>query len=274
MRTLRCLSPLALACLIPAALASIVSFDFDAEPDGMDYQGTAAAVTDGVLRVTPLEPGQETVAILPELPELAPATDGFTATFMLRVWGTDDDRDDQPWLGRADGLAFNFSDPDSGLISDPDNNDFAEGGFATGLSVTIDEWDTDGDGHSVVKVRTDGTLRGVFSVGEYTADEESRRVTVNYSPLGGLSVEVTRLDDDFEPVTPGPLFTLTPDELGGPALDNAYRFAFTGRTGGGWAYHDVDDLTIQSPVIPEPRHYAALAGAALLGFAAWRRARR
>jgi hypothetical protein len=240
------------------AHAGTFSSDFNSgQPGGTFVFGAASVLPNGgagdsgVLELTPAAGDQYGAFLIDEL-DVDPVTN-FTARMLVRISDQTCCGEPPNPNGPADGLSFNFTNapPNPPTYGNP-----GEEGHPVGLSVNLDTWDNGGSEAPAIDVKYDGAPIGSFSIHPYT---------------GARYVDLyVRLDDDgtIDVTYDGtPIFT---DLATGHVATVGGQFLFGARTGGANSRHLIDDLTIDTNVIPEPSSLALLivAGAAgLISFA-------
>jgi hypothetical protein len=254
------------SALVAAALSAITiaypvhagtfSADFNSgQPGGTSVFGlatilpTGGAGNSGVLQLTPAV-GDQFGAFLIDPLDVDPVT-SFTARMLVRM--SDSTCCGAPGEAPADGMSFNFTNSPP---SPPTYGNPGEEGHAVGLSVNLDTWnneagETFGTTAPAIDVKFNGVAVGNFPLQTYTGDR--------YVEL------YVRLDDDgtIDVTYDGnPIFTDLPT---GHVATVGGQFLFGARTGGATESHRIDDLSIETNVIPEPSSLALLSVAGAVG---------
>lgn len=195
---------------------------------------------------------------------------------------------DRPFTGAAALLEFDFSFRMGGGTISPGADGFSVGFARTAtygvtgalppftaeepnltgmLAIGFDTWDnggiTDLTGGNHVSLHWAGNKLSELDVTSILTLDD------NVWHLASIDVDffaaTVALTIDGNPVFNEPVAGLTPFES---------RPVLAARTGGSNNNHDVDNILITVRDVPEPHEYALLAGLGIVGFAAWRRARR
>ena len=197
--------------------SNLFTNDFSAAtlPTGWTTSGVAA-VTGGILQLTPASNNSRGIVTLPAVGATSPT--GFSARFKLIVSNA----------GGADGLSFNYGALLTGTTL-TGTASLETGMVSAGLVVTFGEF-----GDDRMEVRYNNKILSAVYVPFASAAGKSVDVTV--TPLGLLTLTVDGV-------------TITTVNLGADyvaAAKSTWQFAFAARTGGSNSQHAIDDLTIDA----------------------------
>ena len=197
--------------------SNLFTNDFSAAtlPTGWAASGVAA-VTGGILQLTPASNNSRGIVTLPAVGATSPT--GFSARFKLIVSNA----------GGADGLSFNYGALLTGTTL-TGTASLETGIVSAGLVVTFGEF-----GDDRMEVRYNNKILSQVYVP--FASAAGKPVDVTVTPLGLLTLTVDGV-------------TITTVNLGADyvaAAKSTWQFAFAARTGGSNSQHAIDDLTIDA----------------------------
>jgi trimeric autotransporter adhesin len=197
--------------------SNLITNDFSAAtlPTGWTTSGVAA-VTGGILQLTPASNNSRGIVTLPAVGATSPT--GFSARFKLIVSNA----------GGADGLSFNYGALLTGTTL-TGTASLETGMVSAGLVVTFGEF-----GDDRMEVRYNNKILSQVYVP--FASAAGKPVDVTVTPLGLLTLTVDGV-------------TITTVNLGADyvaAAKSTWQFAFAARTGGSNSQHAIDDLTIDA----------------------------
>jgi trimeric autotransporter adhesin len=197
--------------------SNLITNDFSAAtlPTGWTTSGVAA-VTGGILQLTPASNNSRGIVTLPAVGATSPT--GFSARFKLIVSNA----------GGADGLSFNYGALLTGTTL-TGTASLETGMVSAGLVVTFGEF-----GDDRMEVRYNNKILSAVYVP--FASAAGKPVDVTVTPLGLLTLTVDGV-------------TITTVNLGADyvaAAKSTWQFAFAARTGGSNSQHAIDDLTIDA----------------------------
>ena len=196
--------------------ANLFTNDFSAALPTTWAPSGVAAVTGGILQLTPASNNSRGIVTLPAVGATSPT--GFSARFKLIVSNA----------GGADGLSFNYGALLTGATL-TGTASLETGMVSAGLVVTFGEY-----GDDRMEVRYNNKILSQVYVS--FASAAGKPVDVTVTPLGLLTLTVDGV-------------TITTVNLGADyvaAAKSTWQFAFAARTGRSNSQHAIDDLTIDA----------------------------